>query len=744
MRTFSRGKQIHRVKRSGNDLRAVIRRGQAAYIWNDNGLGIDGLIPTTTRIVTDDGQKWLELGFDMSDEIAITGSPETWWDAEGYAYLYLEWRRNLTQWEMGKFIESPTGNESLPNDVTRVWCRAINPLTASTATAPEMVCESTAETGDSRSNPFTGIKVGGVAVSLPNAPYEMPGDAAQLQTDLRAAGHTTATVAATSDVDWRIVLEDLTFTTNQSVRVEFTDYLHHIVESNGFAMWRNYLEFTGDILDANGKVIAPDGFGRLCVQQGTRYGNAVLMVPQHPDQVDPLVDDPYRGFYPGVGSAYDPLTGVPRPTYPISGITGASAPGATLTRPTVVWEDPGWSSLVIVGTWYKDGVATSAHGATYVATEDGTYSYREVATNENGDSVVNDLSWPSHTISQALVDAGLDDPKWLTPYAALADGTENTLIRFLDDPDVPCYQGTWMKSDKNRFHQARGPGGPKKYVLNPDLWCYAFRDSLSGVSVANDQYSPVGVVPNENWMTKAGGFLLTNQHIGTCAHGPLGYLNYPGFPLRIRFLGTDGETYERRVVGKKSCHSGDKVGVSGVLHGGDFWIGTLDSPLPPEVHVLRIIPHNFKRFFTSGNSYDRLFVSQSMENESNSAADAAAKYHYYPFNQPDYSPALYHPNYPSRQRTMCVGWTGYPDLKYWTWAGDSGQPAFLAAGTELLWAGFSGGGGSGPDLYPVMQDGVSIVFEDLANQMIADSDAAAITAGGLVSATGKTVTVFEL
>ncbi len=341
------------------------------------------------------------------------------------------------------------------------------------------------------------------------------------------------------------------------------------------------------------------------------------------------------------------------------------------------------------------------------------------------------------SVLQPLLDAGMS-PNWLTPYASVADGTEAQMIRFKDDPDVACYEGVWLAADKNRFHQERDPAlaEPKLYVPNDELWVSAFQESLSGVSVALEYPFP-GATVNQAWMCKRGVALITDQHVASCGHAPPG-MGELLFPSRVRFWGTDGNTYERNIVGQKYCYGLSTVNVGGVAHANDSWVGTLESPLPPEVIPLRIIPIEFKEL-TANLWYERLFVTQSIENESASS------------DQPPAQVASYLVgtwNYPIRHRTMCAMVSADSGLvpinvKYTPWNGDSGMPTFVGKGTELLWTGFTSGGsgGKGPDFYPLVQDAVTITWEALNNQMIADADANAVALGGIGVVTGKTVTV---
>jgi hypothetical protein len=333
---------------------------------------------------------------------------------------------------------------------------------------------------------------------------------------------------------------------------------------------------------------------------------------------------------------------------------------------------------------------------------------------------------------------------WLKPHCAASAGTAQAMERVMDDPDVPCYPtNAWTKADKNRFHQERAPGGPKKYVMNPNLWCHKFWESLTAVSIANEYSYPGNTVPNEGWMCKRGAIAITPQHIGSCGHAPVG-ISIPEYPSIVRFIGKDGETYDRAVVGQKYCINTYKVLVNGVLHSWDSWVGTLDEPLPAAVHIARTIPNHFK-FTGSYGAWDNLFVTQSSEAEAVLSIGTQRQPRLWsPYNDPGYSFATshtFHPQYPTYHRTMAVpnAWfSGYgQQFLYHLWGGDSGMPLFYAYGTELLWAGFAGGGGVGPNGYPTVTEGVTITWEDLVSAMIDDSDDDAIARGYLSSRTGR-------
>jgi len=327
--------------------------------------------------------------------------------------------------------------------------------------------------------------------------------------------------------------------------------------------------------------------------------------------------------------------------------------------------------------------------------------------------------------------------EWTRPYYQASAGGEACMKRWLDDPDVPCYGPGWGWNDKNRFHQERAPGSAKKYVLNPDHWLYAFKDSMTCVSVANE-YAWGSAIVNQNWHHKRGVTLITPQHIVSCAHAPIGF-STSTFPARVRFVGTDGEAYDRYLIGQKFCGGTRTVLVNGVLHAGDSWIATLNEPLPPEVVPARTIPNSSRFKSHLYSRWDAVFFNQSVESESKGNVWPTSRQDdFNPYGYSDYSAEKYHPHYPTKHLSMVVNFMPHAPahFRYSVWAGDSGMPIFYAYGTELLWAGFVFGGGWGPSGYPTTVSGVTITWEDLVSAMIDQSDDHAISRGELAERTG--------
>lgn len=320
--------------------------------------------------------------------------------------------------------------------------------------------------------------------------------------------------------------------------------------------------------------------------------------------------------------------------------------------------------------------------------------------------------------------------RWLRPYYAATAGGEAAMLRYLDDPDVPCYATGWLKADKNRFHQERAPGSAKKYVFNPSSWVYAFRNSLTAVSIAAEAWGGGrgAQSPGDWWGCKRGVTLITPRHV-LCSHGGV-QVGSPEMPTRWRFVGTDGETYERFAIGVRGCSSYTPLSIGGVSHAGDSTVLTLNAELPAAVIPMRCIP-NDPKFKSSYGTWDGLFVSQSIETDSPTPTEFGEQSINYPGGY--YPPA----DFPRRHRSMCcLPWSSDPKVGYQCWGGDSGMPLLYGYGSELLFAGFAGGGGIGANNYPKVQSGVTITWEALINAMILLSD----TNAG-ISPTGYTVTL---
>ncbi len=162
---------------------------------------------TYTRITEENGpngmERWFEAGFDSAE--ILTGSAEVGWAGENITYSPL-WSEDLTTWITGRFIDCAGSPEDNGDGTWRYWCRSVYPANSETSTG-QLWAENIG--GDVRNNPFTSLVIEGIIQALPNFPYTMPDDAAQMQADLRAAGWTGATVESVTGPDWRIEIPNV-------------------------------------------------------------------------------------------------------------------------------------------------------------------------------------------------------------------------------------------------------------------------------------------------------------------------------------------------------------------------------------------------------------------------------------------------------------------------------------------------------------------------------------------------------
>ena len=177
---------------------------------------------TGYRITTTTTDRWWEVSF--VGPTGMTGSAATgYFDAATQSYYALQWSEDLIHWDLGKFTDCAGSPTSIGGGLSRYWCRSIYSLDSKVKTG-HMWCESIA--GDTRNNPFTSLTINNVVQSLANFPYTMPGGAAQMQTDIRALGWTGATVVATTDIDWRIEIPGVNFTSYTTTnKVGWPQYL---------------------------------------------------------------------------------------------------------------------------------------------------------------------------------------------------------------------------------------------------------------------------------------------------------------------------------------------------------------------------------------------------------------------------------------------------------------------------------------------------------------------------------------
>lgn len=152
---------------------------------------LDANVVHDVVIVDDATAKWFELEITLPGN--FSGNPADGW-TDGTIHLGLFWSETLTSWVSGGWIAAPGKTTvTLGDGREKHFARY--------ATTPlwwmEVMIDLTA-VSTRYGKSITGLTIYRTAVSLPNYPYDMPGEASQLQTDLRAAGYTNATVSSVS------------------------------------------------------------------------------------------------------------------------------------------------------------------------------------------------------------------------------------------------------------------------------------------------------------------------------------------------------------------------------------------------------------------------------------------------------------------------------------------------------------------------------------------------------------------
>lgn len=604
--------------------------------------------PTHVRTVNDAGAKWMEFGFESPEPLS-GNSGVGFSDEEGYVWISLHWSENLANWSVGKFIPAPiplVWNED--KTAYTYWARATNPIDAEVKTGV-LTCFSETGTGDARSNPMTSMTIAGVVQTLPNFPYyfDDSADMAQLQADLIDAGWVGSVVTAVSAVEWSIVIPDVDYTSYaQDSSVGWASYVAGQDPVFGGDIISSGRAFSGEFVDAYGTRIVTKAFARLGVDPGRRYGFSGPQYPKNPFYEQPAYVPP-----PPPGDPYVPpvvVESVPYINYSTSlEITGSYAPGAVLTKPTVTW----MGADSVVGTWWKNGVATSEHGDTYADTVDGDrIQYKEVATNAQGTSNPSENSWRVFEVSQFLQDFITENDtaiKALTINGGKPGGVSNL-----------------------EMFSAFNYTAPRSFTRNPNLWLAPYIAQMTGVVAYKDN----GI--SWSWCDSYGGVMITQRHVLYCEHAhPLSkgaWSIAPNAELKLVFALADGTPVECVQMGQN--HSSASSSVPGYadwsaagLASADFCVAVTEKTADEMgVAVMPILELSEEiisamRKLSSG---PRFAISQGTARAGVVPSIPAS------------------PNHPVLQHPMAyLGTPGsYPGLEgygYYVWKGDSGTPGFF-------------------------------------------------------------------
>lgn len=182
--------------------------------WGHRGhIGLDEYAASLMhRIVEEVGpngaEKWFEVGF-ISPTLLAGDASVGWVNSDCRGRVWLEWSEDLVNWDTRKMVDC--ARTAIPDGEGNYeyWARSSLPQDSQISIGQLLVGDTN---GDARNTPITALTILDVAQTLPNFPYTMPADSAQLQTDLRAAGWAGATVTATAATTWTIAIPNVAFT----------------------------------------------------------------------------------------------------------------------------------------------------------------------------------------------------------------------------------------------------------------------------------------------------------------------------------------------------------------------------------------------------------------------------------------------------------------------------------------------------------------------------------------------------
>lgn len=172
-------------------------------------------------------EKWFDVWFDFPSQLA-GNARDGWVDETLKIGIRLQRSEDLVTWDH-EWIDLPS---TVVADGFRYRARMLYPVSSQNYTLTLTAADTA---GNALSYPFTALTLNSAAQSLPNFPYNMPTDAAQLQTDIRAAGWTGATVTASAATTWSIVIPNAVMSVYGAVNKIF---------------WPSYVSGTGPLGDA--------------------------------------------------------------------------------------------------------------------------------------------------------------------------------------------------------------------------------------------------------------------------------------------------------------------------------------------------------------------------------------------------------------------------------------------------------------------------------------------------------------
>ncbi len=397
-------------------------------------------------------------------------------------------------------------------------------------------------------------------------------------------------------------------------------------------------------------------------------------------------------------------------------------PGATASRPNLIWAYPaqGLLSLDITWTWIKNGADTGVSTATYSDVAEGdSLQYREEALGAAVD--------PGVMLSGAL--------KFSNLYGTLQRDLTPAFLALVGDK----LGGAANMNVYSSYNHLTGT-----YTRNTNLWSAPLVSQLTGVVAVHfrsDTYATAGGEISDSY----GGVFITQRHLLFCNHAhPAADVSWPTTTrMRLRFVRADNTVVHATIISNTTLR-GDWGTLPPDMR--DSWIAanpgatgfdayqpdlcvvmvdvTADSLGLPVVPIPVFNQDDFNELMKLGPLFE--CTQGSSRNPTHSPTF------------PDQPPLLLAADYPRYNDPMVIIGDYYytagrrlQNFSYRAWKGDSGTPYFMLYRNTVYLMGVCTMGAFAGEL----------AFTHIAeiNALIAAADDAAVRLGRLSAPTGLTV-----
>ena len=244
------------LRSGGENIQCLLNAGRVIFVRSDpNAAGLPSVLGL--RFITESGsngvEKWFEVGLPVPTAEPLTGNPSAGWVAmNGFFGIVLPWSEDLIHWSVGKFSDSgPPESATLDGVACLVhWARSMHPVDSETKNGSMSAGGGYSPYGSL--NPLISLTLNSTLIPLPHFPYTMPGDAALMQANIRAAGYAGATVTATSALDWVIYIPAITLTVfGAQNHVDWPGFLVPD-EYGNMVNWSSSMGFGGEFVNGAG------------------------------------------------------------------------------------------------------------------------------------------------------------------------------------------------------------------------------------------------------------------------------------------------------------------------------------------------------------------------------------------------------------------------------------------------------------------------------------------------------------